>query len=88
MTFCDNYVIINKLSRETTQKLLKSDTKNLENQRSINTQTLKILRIFRDRKGQKCSQRDCSEFIRSKETDRTKAKLFVLDRIELNEFDS
>ncbi len=54
LTFREDYVIINKLSRETTRKLLKTSAKNLENQRSINTQTLKILRIFRDRKGQKC----------------------------------
>ena len=54
-------------------------TTNLENQRSINTQTLKILKNFQRPAMVKRSKRS-REFIRSKTTDRTKLSEFWIGK--------
>lgn len=68
LTQAKRFDSIYKLSRD-------ESTTNLENQRSINTQTLKILKNFQRPAMVKRSKRS-REFIRSKTTDRTKLSEF------------
>jgi len=62
LTIRRGIVILTELSQESKTKAPYNSSKNLENQRSINTQTLKILRIRISE-----TMQIVSEFIRSKE---------------------
>ena len=72
LTQTKRFANIYKLSRD-------ESTTNLENQRSINTQTLKILKNFQRPAMVKRSKRS-REFIRSKTTDRTKLSEFWIGK--------